>query len=441
VRKTYSSNGQGTTALDDGLYGDEMLMEEERPRPSRRTRASSRLEELNARDLEIAEPQEDREPARGRRLTAKRKSLLPETTAGRIVLGATGLVVLATLAAAGYMVREFFRLDPRFRVASSEQIGVQGTQHVTADEVRDAFGEDMGRNLFFIPLRERQKQLESLPWVEHASVERLLPDRIAVVVKERTPVAFAQDGNRIRLIDRYGVLLDPSLGAETQSYSFPVLQGVGADVTPSTRRARMQLYERFITDVDGGGEKVSSRLSEVDINDPEDVQAVIPEGGAAYLVHFGDEKFQERYQMYRAHLAEWKGQYPKLATVDLRNEPQVVLGMGKAHEGGGDGTSAVAAKAPVPTPAATKPAVAAAKASVSKAKSGASAANKSKAAKGSAAAKNVAGNGTESSGSGAIPSAAPAPVAASTAPGTKKPGLHLHATTPATTTVSAGGQQ
>ncbi len=87
---------------------------------------------------------------------------------------------------------------------------MQGTQHVTAEEVRDAFGEDMGRNLFFIPLRERQKQLESLPWVEHASVERLLPDRIAVVVKERTPVAFAQDGNRIRLIDRFGVLLDPS---------------------------------------------------------------------------------------------------------------------------------------------------------------------------------------------------------------------------------------
>ena len=131
-------------------------------------------------------------------------------------------------------------------------------------------------------------------------------------------------------------------------------------MTASTRRARMQLYERFITDVDGGGEKVSSRLSEVDINDPEDVQAVIPEGGAAYLVHFGDEKFQERYQMYQAHLAEWKGQYPKLATVDLRNEPQVVLGMGKAHEGGGDGASGVAVKAPVPAPAATKPAVAAA---------------------------------------------------------------------------------
>ncbi len=432
MRKNYSSNGQGAAALDDGLYGDEMLqMDEERPRPSRRTRAGSRLEELNPGDLEIAEPQEAREPARGRRLTAKKKSLLPETKAGRIVLGACALVALATLAAAGYMVREFFRLDPRFRVASSEQIGVQGTRHVTADEVRDVFGEDMGRNLFFIPLRERQRQLETLPWVEHATVERLLPDRIAVVVRERTPVAFSQDGDRIRLIDRHGVLLDPSRGAEAQGYSFPVLQGVGTDVAASTRTARMQLYERFLADLDGGGEKVSSRLSEVDISDPEDVQAVIPESGAAYLVHFGDEKFAERYKIYQAHLAEWKGQYPRLATVDLRNAPQVVLGMGKGHESAGDGAVAKAA-----APAAEK-----ASAPV---KTKASAANKNvKAAKGKtpAPAKKAAVAGTANSSPANSASRAgtglttqPAVNAAAGTPAGKKPALHLHAT-------NAGGAQ
>jgi cell division protein FtsQ len=426
VRKNYSTNGQGATAIDDGLYGDEMLeLEDERPRPLRRTRAGSRLEELNPRDLEIAEPMESREPVRGRRVTGKKKRLIPETTAGRIVLGASLVLALATLGAAGYMVREFFRLDPRFRVASSEQITVQGTKHVTADEVRDAFGEDMGRNLFFIPLRARQKELETLPWVEHATVERLLPDRIAVVVRERTPVAFVQDGNRIRLIDRFGVLLDPSRGPETQHYSFPVLQGVGEDVAPSTRLARMQLYEKFLGDVDSGGEKVSPRLSEVDVSDPEDLVAVIPESGAAYLVHFGDEKFQERYKTYAAHLAEWKGQYPRLASVDLRNAPQVVLGMSKVKAVDLANAGAVAAPIEKPDVVAKKPPP-----PVTPNKAIAKKKNSAKPAKASATAPKA-----------AIASAAPVTVHSPTvvAPASAtKPGMHLHAASTGAT--ASGGQ-
>jgi cell division protein FtsQ len=44
-------------------------------------------------------------------------------------------------------------------------------------------------------------------------------------------------------------------------------------------------------------------------------------------VHFGDGKFLERYREYEQHLAEWRAQYPKLASVDLRYQQQVVLEM------------------------------------------------------------------------------------------------------------------
>lgn len=437
VRKNYSTNGQGATAIDD-LYGDEMLeLEDERARPLKRTRAGSRLEELNPRDLEIAEPVDPREPARGRRLTAKKKPLIPETTSGRIVLGAGILLALAILGAAGYMVREFFRLDPRFRVSSSQQITVQGTRHVTAEEVRDAFGEDLGRNLFFIPLRARQKDLESLPWVEHATVERLLPDRISVVIKERTPIAFAQDGNRIRLIDRNGVLLDPSPGKEAQQYSFPVLQGVGENASPSTRLARMQLYDKFLAEVDAGGVRVSSRLSEVDISDPEDVQAVIPEKGAAYLVHFGDEKFEDRYRTYQAHLAEWKSQYPRLSSVDLRNAPQVVLGMSKARPADAATNNAT----PMPDKPSEKPAAATTKPAAAATSTGKTSAAKPVAAKKSGPKPATMATPAKTIPTASSSSAAPVTTTAPAAkPGTTaKPALHLHAATNSAT--ATGGQQ
>jgi cell division protein FtsQ len=40
--------------------------------------------------------------------------------------------------------------------------------------------------------------------------------------------------------------------------------------------------------------------------------------------------FLERYQRYRAHIAEWRQQYPNLAVADLRYEQQVVLQMSPA---------------------------------------------------------------------------------------------------------------
>jgi cell division protein FtsQ len=54
---------------------------------------------------------------------------------------------------------------------------------------------------------------------------------------------------------------------------------------------------------------------------------LMPEAGADILAHFGEDQFLSRYQRYKAHVAEWRQQYPKLAAVDLRYEQQVVLQM------------------------------------------------------------------------------------------------------------------
>ena len=44
-------------------------------------------------------------------------------------------------------------------------------------------------------------------------------------------------------------------------------------------------------------------------------------------MHFGDTDFLDRYHKYQAHLAEWRAQYPKLSSVDMRYDRQVVLEM------------------------------------------------------------------------------------------------------------------
>jgi cell division protein FtsQ len=252
----------------------------------------------------------------------------PATTFGRVLLG-TGLVAaFCAVAFAGYTLKHFLEHDMRFSIAGTSNIEAKGLAQVSRAEMLPVFGEDIGRNIFFVPLTERRKQLEQIPWIEHASVMRLLPDQIRISVVERKPIAFVRIGSHVDLIDINGVVLTqpPAMMAQ-HHYSFPVVTGIGSGDPVTARRARMEVYQRLIADLDSSGQHLSDQISEIDLRDPEDARVLMPEQGADILAHFGEDHFLERYQRYKAHIAEWRQQYPKLAEVDLRYEQQVVLQM------------------------------------------------------------------------------------------------------------------
>jgi cell division protein FtsQ len=277
---------------------------------------------------------------------------IPRTLWGRILGGILLLALLGGIAGALLVTRNFFLHDQRFALASTTSIEIVGNTHITREQLLDIFGDDLERNLFRISLADRRRQLEALPWVQRATVMRLLPDHLRIAITERTPVAFVRQGTQIGLVDASGVLLDmpPNVAGDPQ-YSFPVVTGLNASDPLSTRAARMQLYIRFTTSLDSTGEKISAKLSEIDLSDPEDVKALIPEGWADILVHFGDSDFLARYQKFQQLLPEWHTQYPKLASVDMRYERQVVLEMqpgtqsGSAAPTNGDAPQAAPAKA------------------------------------------------------------------------------------------------
>jgi len=292
----------------------------------------------------------------GRRKTAGvrvRFRGMPATKWGRIAAGC-GLVVLLGLCAGLFaMARSFLLHDERFVIPSSSSIEFQGNAHVTRAQLLSIFGEDVERNIFNVSLAQRRAELEALPWVAHATVMRLLPNRMRVSLVERTPVAFVRQGNHIGLVDANGVLLDMPLDTKPDGkYSFPVVTGISANDPLSTRAARMKIYERFTTELDGSGEKISESLSEVDLSNPEDVKASIPDKSSEVLVHFGDADFLDRYKRFEEHLPEWRTVYPKLSSVDMRYERQVVLemqpGAGVPVTSASNGAAVMAADAKAP---------------------------------------------------------------------------------------------
>lgn len=313
----------GSVALEDDAPGETRFRRSQQVlSPTGRPRRGPGM------PLEMPEDEEEDLPRPRKRFKPARKWWRPASTTGRVFLG---LGVLALIAGCAYLwitAKRYLEHDNRFRIAGVASIQTVGLSQVSRADILPVFGADIGKNIFFIDLAERRKELEQIPWIKQATVMRLLPDQLRVSVVERTPIAFARHGQQIGLVDADGVLLTMSPAMMAQHhYSFPVVTGIDAGDPLSSRRARMAVYEKLMHDLDANGQHLSDQISEVDLTDPEDARVLMPEQGGDILAHFGEDHFLERYQRYKAHIAAWRQEYPHLNAVDLRYDRQVVLEM------------------------------------------------------------------------------------------------------------------
>ena len=67
------------------------------------------------------------------------------------------LVVLSGFADSAYFLKSYLDRDARFRIAGAGNIEATGLTEVSRAEMLPVFGEDIGRNIFYVPL-ERTAQ-------------------------------------------------------------------------------------------------------------------------------------------------------------------------------------------------------------------------------------------------------------------------------------------
>jgi cell division protein FtsQ len=325
-------------------------------RPSRRV--VSAIPAVSSEDDEEIPASRNSVPRRTRLSSSRNSSFgsagwRPKTSFARIFLAIVAFILLAILVTAGILVRNFLVRDPRFRIQGASSIQSTGLAEVNRTEILPVFGSDIGRNIFFVPLAARRKELESIPWVQRATVMRFLPDRLSISIVERTPIAFVREGSQVELADADGVLLTmpPSMMAQ-HHYSFPVLTGINEQDPLPARRQRMAVYQRFVSELNQNNQHLADQVSEIDLTDPEDLRATLPAPGGDILLHFGEDHFLERLQLYQTHIAGLRSRYPKLIGVDLRYGNNVALEMSTDTPA----TTLAAANAPaIPVPATAKP--------------------------------------------------------------------------------------
>jgi len=238
----------------------------------------------------------------------------------------------AAAAFVAYEAGHFLLFSPEMELIHPDQVALSGNHYVEPPRVLEIFAADRGKSVLRIPLDERRKQLESLPWIEQATVRRSLPNRIEVEIKERTPVAFVRESEDMALIDAHGVILDRPVEGD---FRFPVITGIGPDTSLDEREKRMQLYSGFTEQIESARAGALDHVSEVDLSDSHDVRATVTGLGggdanatsvdAPVVVHFGDSNFAGRYETLVEDIAQWRAKAGPVESVDLRFNREAVV--------------------------------------------------------------------------------------------------------------------
>ena len=236
------------------------------------------------------------------------------------------LVGIALVALAA-VVGRFLLHSPQLLLLKPDQIEVRGNHIVAREEILKLFIQDRNRSVLRVPLDARRAEIQQLPWVEEASVQRILPNRLRVFITERTPVAFFRNGAELTLIDGQGVLLDRPAG---EDFHFPIITGFSESVPREEREKRVQTYLEFMKDVDLVRPGSSERVSELDLGNPRNLLAVLTGLGSgdeahAIAVHFGQNDFTGKYRMLVENFAQWQASVGQVRSIDLQYSRQVVV--------------------------------------------------------------------------------------------------------------------
>ncbi|MDQ2779661.1 MAG: cell division protein FtsQ/DivIB [Pseudomonadota bacterium] len=98
-------------------------------------------------------------------------------------------------------------------------------------------------NFFSVDLQKSRSAFESVPWVRHAVVHRVWPDRLAVILEEQHAAALWEgpegNGDADRIVNEQGEIFSANLG-DVEDDSLPAFAGPDADAG-----TMLSLYRRL----------------------------------------------------------------------------------------------------------------------------------------------------------------------------------------------------
>jgi cell division protein FtsQ len=143
--------------------------------------------------------------------------LPPPTRIAAVLLGFGLAVALTSWVMAGGFHYALSGVSQRLLAWSGQsglavrKVMVEGRRWTPPETLRSQLNINLGTPLLAIDTAAVRDRLETLAWVERASVARLLPDAVQIRLLERQPLALWQRAGRFEVIDRAGEVIEGAL--------------------------------------------------------------------------------------------------------------------------------------------------------------------------------------------------------------------------------------
>ncbi len=133
-------------------------------------------------------------PAPKKNRQGGKKKRLNRSESLKLILGFFLVVVISLTAV---FIHDFFMQSSWFRI---RQVTVSGHDMATRQSICSLAGLEKTDTVFSINRGHIQKRIASHPWIESASVSRVLPNRLSISVTEHQPLAVVQVAGDVKLI-------------------------------------------------------------------------------------------------------------------------------------------------------------------------------------------------------------------------------------------------
>ena len=207
-------------------------------------------------------------------------------------------------------------------------VDVDGAARASREEIRADVLRLSNAGVWQADLDTIAAELRGLPWVREAVVSRVLPSGLRVRVTERVPRIIARTAaGRLVWVDDDGVMLGAASPGE-QDFFVRGLEEARTDEALRQNRERVKAALELSSEWERAG--LSSRVSEVNLEDLRDVRVQLAGEDSGVEVRLGREEFAKRFRQ-ALEVLDAQRQTPRgpfVTYVDVSQGKRAIIGTG-----------------------------------------------------------------------------------------------------------------
>ncbi len=254
---------------------------------------------------------------------------------GRLLTGLKLVALMALVLAISALFVAGYAAVTRASYFETHAIQVSGNQRLSRQAVLIQSGIAPGDNMLAVNLRLVRKRLLAHPWIEAARVAREIPETIIIEVKEHTPLAVVDMGQRFLLDDKGRIFKEQS---PDDPQALPLVTGIGyADISlgDDAPTPAVATVLDVLAASRGTAAGVSyEQIRKVDLDPEMGITLTAWKEGRRIRMGFAD--YASKYQRLRQLLPHLKRnrEWCDFQSIDVNDPDRVVVQLGTAPRAG-----------------------------------------------------------------------------------------------------------